>query len=1208
MLRESARKTPNGRTALNHRGRTLAVWCLACLSLAPATPSSAAPVFQLDRDRLTVQTDTLELVLQQGAIVTLRDLGTGEFFSLGDLRASVSAVPTGVTSASDGWAFRQAWYKGGPDYCAAQEKLQAPRHRPVPGAAPALTQLSPAEVELVYITLGGGEKGDEIRYRVAVDADTQDVLLTGTARLADPEAPPQSLDFAFLNLKCPAVVLGCGTRIAATVPERRVDYCTRAANNLHSPQIAVLEGRNGAAACFPEAFTANVNTFLVHTPDADDAVVFQTGRDSRHESSVIRSVPLRVGVYSSWVMAARRYRERFEALTGAKPLWEQTPAWVRKIHAVHTGAPGGNHGDPPAEEAKAYYKNLADLVAPESLLLFYWNGNGIVLFGDHRYMTRLGWPKPHVVDALKTQGFRWLGYHPYTLLFPPHAIAQRYQEIEERNWGMPEGYVFTPDYDGPPETFHDHFRPVSTGYYKPMDEARLWVCHPGARLGREYFLRNFGNYCRFHRMDGSYLDTCGADGGHHFPDGKWVFEGMTYRLGEDRMLLDVKKQLPDLACMSEVQSTWSVARTFYTWEGASHYTHARTYASNDSIVNHPLRTALWGSYCWTRESVLGPEESALMGALPELHLDDPWSIARCRLFTDEELFSDLPDAWDPEALACYRAKGERWFQFRRLPCGDGYVELTAKRFKVRLGRFAGVWESPLEERTRIPGWQAYRDGRPIGLNPKRTYPFLTETSEDAEADYTLTALPAGTFVRACRNDAKAWSTVEFGATGSEIRHGEVSITFGRDCLRVCDVHGEHVGPFTAGTQATFATRIPGGLVLVWQEPAPHRGHRRNALLQASGKLDARGVHDPRWCYQSHCRVVRHSIGEVERAAIEVGSARHRGYAESWVVLEPDGDPVLRFEVGYPRPKGHRAIRTHAFCVHVNGCEVWREHVDTGADWLPRLVPLGLFKGRTVLLTLSVEELTSQDVGPSHLDPPSLFGNVHVDRNPISFAPLDGLDLPRPAEVLFTDFADATQVAADWTMVNSSANQGEALQPTIENGMLSLPGSHYKHQYLTRPLPEPNPVVQARLQMALTGTSRAWNAGIGLYWSKGQYCFITAGGYRNNDTGFTIRGTGRRTVTLDGRTMRILDDNTCDCWVRIEVEPKTIRYAASLDGRSWTTEVEISRPPSLAGPPRLLIVGRGDEGEGDVFRNDLHHNIPSIPARIGQLVVGRSDGK
>ena len=68
---------------------------------------------------------------------------------------------------------------------------------------------------------------------------------------------------------------------------------------------------------------------------------------------------------------------------------------------------------------------------------------------------------------------------------------------------------------------------------------------------------------------------------------------------------------------------------------------------------------------------------------------------------------------------------------------------------------------------------------------------------------------------------------------------------------------------------------------------------------------------------------------------------------------------------------------------------------------------------------------------------------------------------------------------------------------MEDGKLSLAGSHYKHQYLARPLAESNPIVQARLQMGLTGSSAAWNAGIGLYWDKGRrYAFMTAGGYHD----------------------------------------------------------------------------------------------------------------
>ena len=1178
--------------------------CVACAQLPRTSAAGEPSAFRLDGDRLIVTTGKLELVLQQGAIVGLRDRGTGERLVQGDGSAQIRAVPTGVATVADGWVFRRRWYREGPEGCAADKKLQEGRRRPAAGASPAFTRISPTEGEVVYSALTAGNEGDTIRYRIATDKDTQEVLIRGEVRLADASVAAQSLDLTFAGVKCPAVIMGCGTRIEADRLERHIDYCARKTNNLYSPLMAVLEGRQGVAAVFVDAFLDKMNVYLAHAPEADDAVVVSAGTDPRLKPGVVRMAPVRVGIHASWVDGARRYRERFEELTGAKPLWQQTARWVRKIHAVHTGAPGGGHGDPTPEDAMAYYKKLAGLIDPAALLLFYWNGNGIVVGADHRYMTRLGWPKPQVVRAIKAHGFRWMGYHHYTLLFPPHAIPARYERIKKHKWGMPNGYVFTPDYGGPPERFHDHFRPVSTGYYKSMDEARLWVYHPGTRKGREFFIRNFGNYCRFHGMDGNYLDICGADGGHHFPDAKKVLEGMTYRMGEDRLLREAKEALPDFAFMSEVQSSWSVAHTFYTWEGASHILRPRQYASIDLINNHPLRTALWGSYCWTRESEIAPDESALMGCLPELHMEDPWSVARAQLFAEEELFNDLPDTWDPAAMAYYRGKGGRWFQFRRLPYGDGFVELTGERrgFRVRLGRFLGVGESPLEESATIPGWQAYRDGKPIGLNPARAYPFLMGKPEAAE-DYVVAELPPDTFVRALRNDPKSWSTVELGTT-AEPGQGEVEIQFQRDCLRICDAQGEQPGPFKAGNRATFTTRVPGGLVLVWDEPKVGYGHVRNRFMAGRGKLDARGVHDPRWCQRSHSRVTKQTIGETERVAIEVGSGRHRGYVESWVELHPKGDPVLRFEIGYPRASRNRRVRVHRFSVLVNGREVWGEEAKAENAWRPRNVALSAFKGRKVLLTLSVEELPDQNVIPSHVDPLSLFGNVYVDQNPVSFGPLDGSALPRPEEVLFADFTDAKGIGDTWRVLNSPENENRKLAPAVANGMLALHGMHYKHQYLARPIVAVNPMIQARLQTPLTGCNRGWSPGIGLYWGKGRYAYITAGGHHDHRIGFAIRGVGRRTIELENRTMRILDDNTCDAWVRIEVAAAMIRYASSLDGKTWHTECEDPRPEAMRGPPQLLIVGRGAAGKNGVFRNDLHHITGPREARIGELVVGR----
>ncbi len=1172
---------------------------VAALMLMLAGGGQAAISIRLDGDRVIVTTERIELVMQRGAVTGLRDLTTGEPFALATRDAAVETVPSGVALAENSWAFREAWYRGGPARCASDKKLQELRRRPAAGSPPAFTRISPVEAEVVYSGLTRGAAGDAIRYRIVIDTNTHEVLLSGETRLSGTNAPPRSLDLAFLNLKSAAVILGCGTRIEAGHPGRRVDTCNRWANNLASPNCAILEGRRGVASLFPESVDAYVNILLAHDPGSDDAVVYTAGRDARHGPDEIRSAPLRIGVHANWVEAARRYRERFEELTGARPLWEQTPLWVRKIHAVHTGAPGGNHGNPPQQETEAYYDRLAGAIDPAALLLFYWNGNGIVQFGDHRYFTRLGWPKPHVVAALKQRGFRWIGYHPYTLFRTAAGMREWLGRAALANYGMPEGYTFQPDYGGPPdfESFYTHFLPVSA-----ETEEHL-IYHPGSLKGRQYFVRNFGNYCKFHNMDGNYLDICGADHDHRFPSGKKVQEGMTYRMGEACLLREAKEKLPELAMMSEVQSAWTVAHTFYTWEGSSHYWHARTYASNDSIVNHPLRTALWGSYCWTQETELEPDESALMGGLPELRLDDPWSIARCRLHAGEELFHGLPESWEPDVLACYRAKGNRRFEYRRLPWGDGYVELTAKGRVARLGRFSGVSESPLPGPVWIPGWPAWSaPGRPIGLDPDRVYPFISATNAPG-GDFNIGSLPPGVSVRAVRRDAKAWHTVEFGTRGGELRQSGIILAFHRRCLRVCDAEREHFGPFEAGTATNFVTRAPGGLVLVWDEPSASRGQARNNLLAAKGRLNAMGLHDPRFAFNASLRVTERQIGDETMAAIEVGPGRYRGYTEGWVGLHPDSDPALRFAIGYPKADGHRVLRPRAYSVQVNGREIWREHIAATNRWLPREVPLAAYRGRAVLLTLSVEETGSRNVFPSHEDPPALFGNVHVDHNPISLGPLDGAPLPRPARVLFEGFGATNGIAAPWRAFNSPSNIQKGLLPSVTNGVLLLAGQHYKHQYLARPLPATNVAVQARIQTPLTGSSREWNPGLGLYWGTGCYAFITAGGYTDTGTQIAIRGEGRRLIPLKDHNLRITDDNRCDFWVRIEADERTIRYATALDGRTWTTACETPRPKAAAGAPWLLA-GRGWEGPNDVFQNDMRHDGGSSPAVISDLVVGR----
>ena len=72
-----------------------------------------------------------------------------------------------------------------------------------------------------------------------------------------------------------------------------------------------------------------------HHPEYDH-IILHTPQDPKQEDKhKIVSSPWRIGTYKNWLEAARRWRQRFEQRTMARPLWENRAAWVRKIHAVH---------------------------------------------------------------------------------------------------------------------------------------------------------------------------------------------------------------------------------------------------------------------------------------------------------------------------------------------------------------------------------------------------------------------------------------------------------------------------------------------------------------------------------------------------------------------------------------------------------------------------------------------------------------------------------------------------------------------------------------------------------------------------------------------------------------------------------------------------------------------------------------------------------
>jgi hypothetical protein len=93
--------------------------------------------------------------------------------------------------------------------------------------------------------------------------------------------------------------------------------------------------------------------------------------------------------------------------------------------------------------------------------------------------------------------------------------------------------------------------------------------------------------------------------------------------------------------------------------------------------------------------------------------------------------------------------------------------------------------------------------------------------------------------------------------------------------------------------------------------------------------------------------------------------------------------------------------------------------------------------------------------------------------------------------------------------------------------------------------------------------------------------------------------------LGERRLLVRDDNRYDFWLRVGLSEKSIGYDISTDGRSWHSITQLPRTGDYRAPPKLVIIGRGVEGAGEVLSNDERWSTNPTTARIGEIVAGHS---
>jgi hypothetical protein len=632
--------------------------------------------FDETRKRFTITTKMLELSIERGAIVYIKDKASNE--KLVDAASSCTTYQQLPQEAQGLFLSFTSTTDGGNQY------FQIPIDTSVKYQI-----LSSQEAILIYSSLPSsrGQQVGKLIYRITVDEPSGEIVLQITG--SETELQPSTIDLPIMDFKKAAVILGSGAKYIRKDPAAQ-DQTSRPWLGLHSPSMAVAVGSGACFGVWSESGNDLSGEYvgLHHHPEYDQIILHTLQVSQQKDQRTNVSSSWRLGTYKNWLEAARRWRQRFEERTKAKPLWKNKTLWVRKIHAVCTE----RHYDKESD-----YVQLANLVKPENLLYFMWNGDRIVLFGDHTLVAGIAAPNPRELQLIKNHGWRLLLYYPWTLYYSKTGAHMRLQKLKDKGW-LQQDYHFHPDFDGKTADWYSYWSDVSAHY-----DERLNVIHPGSRKFQNYLGRNYRNWCTTYRADGCYFDILGSDESALFSSDRKVIEGQDYVTGEKNAIARISQVFPNLAIMSEYLNEGLFPNVFYTWEGYTHVTqnvHAKT------KINHPLRTALLGSYIWSREqdphdpTEFNQEAAALLGSLPTLSLvgdsqvsrtKAQWSQARAKLFCQEELFNDLPPKWDPEALAYYRSKNGHWFKFKRL--GEKkyayFEELPDGRDRIRLANFGG---------------------------------------------------------------------------------------------------------------------------------------------------------------------------------------------------------------------------------------------------------------------------------------------------------------------------------------------------------------------------------------------------------------------------------------------------------------------------------------------------------------------------------------
>ena len=785
--------------------------------------------------------------------------------------------------------------------------------------------------------------GSEIRVVIAVDPQTDDLLISGDCTTDRPEVYGMqwgigNLDLNMLNLILPS---HGGQIIDATaaIENESFDYPSPS----WEVQLAIIQAARGGFYVRGTDTTFQSKALIYQSDAGEFGLGFRTHNQAPwNELTSAKSVPWRLNTYAGdWCVPAQIYHDWMEKAFDPWRLSDM-PAWVGNIGLVVTYS----------RLDAGILERLAELVDPTKTLLYLteWRTTHPYNYPDYTPRGDLG----DFVETAHRLGFRVMlhaSLHDISATHPLYPEFERYQYRYPNN-GKLAGWNWE-EIDAPDR--YAHINPASSQW-------------------RSLLIQQWKAVWEKYNIDAFLLDTS------HFVlnDANGLIEGLTGAQGNVLMHKELTEAMPGVVFGGEELHEVTFFRESFAQRWPS------------KAAAHPISAFLFSPY--TRPyAYLGirliehPEYHTMLnayegrGVLPSVHLPEAGLLDRpltqqmlgvFRRWQDLGLKPDVGCDWGPDILFQYTTQTGEIATYQRKPSGSVLILPNG-------GGYERVFNATQAQTNRaLAHWRGYNETHLIGLNPNRAY-FLANAPRDL-SQVRVNSLSPDIYISETRVTDHA-ALFQLQSTGSG---RETTVDFFLPTPPVGSVP-DILRPTGSG-QYTLEANLSQPVV-IFLAPFEQISLPYN-LIEAEAQYTAGLQLNDIFRLGS-----THGSGERTRADID------NTVKEAINAIPPArGQTILQFPLSLPQEPSTFSFSAGLykgcskgvlFQIRLNGQTYFKTFTDT-FDWTDGSISLAPFAGQPLLLEL-VTDPAQQDSAGADCDA-AFWADLHITTDPNPDANLDGV--------------------------------------------------------------------------------------------------------------------------------------------------------------------------------------------------------------------------